>query len=104
MYALAALVLIALCLAWTITQEPAAPKGASWKKKRASKAATVKPMPPLPEMTAPTVMPPTEVREAIISDKTPVTGFTGFGGFGSVDGSGLGSGSGGSWLSGVQPL
>jgi hypothetical protein len=102
MYALAALVLIALCLAWTITQEPA--RETSWKKKkRASKVATVKPMPPLPEMTAPTVMPPTEVREAV-SEKTPASGFTGFGGFGSVDGSGLGAGSGGSWLSGVQPL
>lgn len=102
MYALGVMVAIALCLAWTITQPPSTVVQST--ARPAASRPTVAPMPPLPKMTRPTVMPATEVKEAVVSGPptTREPSFSGFGGFGSIDG--LGGGSGGSWLSHAQPL
>jgi hypothetical protein len=110
MYALGVMVVVALCLAWTITQPPSTHgPHVTARPAMATARPTVAPMPPLPTMTRPTVMPAAEVREAVVRTPPPAApqatrepAFSGFGGFGSIDG--LGGGGGGNWLSQAQPL
>ena len=99
MHSLVVLILIGLWLAWIATQQPTNVSSSSSLGQKVSLPPVTPPaMPPLPIMTAPKT---TIAREITQTPKPQIPGFTGFG---SIDGSGLGSGSGGTWLSTVQTL
>lgn len=98
MHSLVVLILIGLWLAWIATQEPTGSSAMRLKQKDSLPPVKPPAMPPLPKMTGPVTSP---AREIIQTAKPQVPGFSGFG---SIDGSGLGSASGGNWLSTVQTI
>jgi hypothetical protein len=98
MHSLVVLILIGLWLAWIATQEPTR-SSSSLQKDHLLPPVKPPAMPPLPKMSRPITTPAREITQTPKPQQVP-----GFTGFGSIDGSGLGSGSGGNWLSTVQTL